>query len=356
MDKNLPEDKKLVSIGKAAEILGVSIDTIRRWEKGGTLKCERPNGKDRFFSVKELEKHKFSKPLSISQASEQLGISATTLRRLEKKGIIKPERNSNGERMYDRDSLKSLLNSQYSLKQEFQDKIPEPLEPPKEELKEEPIAVETTEKIDSHLEGKNLAGNAKDYSTKASTDSSEEIYLDRNLKPLQRIPEIAACAIVFALLVTFGIRNITLPASQRPELSVLGIKTVASMTENKKPFPTPSPNLTSTPTPSLTLAPSPTSTPTPSLSPAPVATSSSTLGSDKHLNPNIILTVLIKNATGSASVNIRQKPTASSQIVAKAKNGDNFVFVTFDSGWYGVRLPDGSTGFIFGDFIQEENN
>lgn len=134
MKDNLPKNKQLVSISKAAEILGVSIDTIRRWDKSGVLKSQRPNGKDRYFSVEELEAHKFSKPLSISQASEQLGISATTLRRLEEKGLIKPQRNANGERMYDKDSLEKFLHSEYFMREkQVQEKILEPLTPPSEE-------------------------------------------------------------------------------------------------------------------------------------------------------------------------------------------------------------------------------
>ena len=88
--------KKLVRISEAAEILGVSIDTIRRWDKKGKLHAERPNGKDRFFSIEELEQIKFAKALTSSQAAEQLQLSVDTLRRLEEKGFITPDRNSKG--------------------------------------------------------------------------------------------------------------------------------------------------------------------------------------------------------------------------------------------------------------------
>jgi DNA (cytosine-5)-methyltransferase 1 len=66
MSKDLPRDQKLVPISEAAEILGVSIDTVRRWDKAGILHANRPDGKNRYFSVAELEKLKFSQPLSIS--------------------------------------------------------------------------------------------------------------------------------------------------------------------------------------------------------------------------------------------------------------------------------------------------
>ncbi len=103
--------EKLVSISKAAEMLEVSIDTVRRWDKKGILHSQRPNGKNRYFSVEELEKVKLSEPLEISEAAQYLGISTTTLRRLDKKGLIRPERNSNGERIYTREILKEYLDS-----------------------------------------------------------------------------------------------------------------------------------------------------------------------------------------------------------------------------------------------------
>ncbi|CAN5306326.1 hypothetical protein BH10PAT1_BH10PAT1_2890 [soil metagenome] len=128
MPKILPKQGNLISIGEASEILGVSIDTIRRWDKSGILHSTRPDGKNRFFSLNELEEIKFNKPFSISEAANHLRISQSTLRRLETKGIIKPERNSNGERVYNRASIEAFLNSEYFIKQKtVQDKILDPV-------------------------------------------------------------------------------------------------------------------------------------------------------------------------------------------------------------------------------------
>src|SRR3989344_5854426 len=104
-------NKKLVSISEAAKILGVSIDTVRRWDKNGILHSQRPNGKDRYFSLEELEKIKLAQPLSISEAAQLLGISTTTLRRLEKKGQIRCHKGAGGERFFDRKDLEALLDS-----------------------------------------------------------------------------------------------------------------------------------------------------------------------------------------------------------------------------------------------------
>jgi excisionase family DNA binding protein len=122
------DGKALVSISQAASILNVSIDTVRRWDKNGTLKSSRPDGKNRFFAVKDLEAIKFSQPLTISEASEQLGVSVSTLRRLEKKGLIEPERNGNGERLYDKQALQTFLRSEYFVRQKgVEEEILKPL-------------------------------------------------------------------------------------------------------------------------------------------------------------------------------------------------------------------------------------
>lgn len=190
------------------------------------------------------------------------------------------------------------------------------------------------EKNYGHLERRDLAENSGNNFVQNSVKSEdsgespdieyEDIYLAPNLKPLQRIPEIAVITIMFALLVTFGIRNITVPASERPELSVLGIKTVDSTTESTEPSPTPT--LILTPTPVV----------------------------KEEIKPKIILTIEIKDASASASafVNIRQKPTANSEKIGKAKDGDTFEFVSIDSEWYEVKLATGS-GFISAIYIKK---
>ena len=138
MAKDLLKNHQLVSVSEAAQILGVSIDTIRRWDKAGRLHSQRPNGKDRFFSLEELEQAKFSPGLSISEAAEKLGISQSTLRRLDKKGLIKPDRNQAGERIYTHESVHNFLNSEYFLRQkEVEDEVLEPIKNPSESIRKQ---------------------------------------------------------------------------------------------------------------------------------------------------------------------------------------------------------------------------
>ena len=49
------QQKKMLSIGEAADHLGVSIDTLRRWEKKGRIRSMRSPGNHRYFKVSDLD-------------------------------------------------------------------------------------------------------------------------------------------------------------------------------------------------------------------------------------------------------------------------------------------------------------
>lgn len=110
MSTNLPShiNQEFVSISGAAKILGVSIDTVRRWEKKGLISSKRLDGKNRYFSRKNLEYYRQSRPLSISEASDLLGVSTSTLRRYESRGILPVKRNGNQVRQFDRQVIQKL--------------------------------------------------------------------------------------------------------------------------------------------------------------------------------------------------------------------------------------------------------
>lgn len=48
----------LLSIGEAANRLGVSVDTVRRWEKKNKITSERTLGGQRRFSLEEIQRVK----------------------------------------------------------------------------------------------------------------------------------------------------------------------------------------------------------------------------------------------------------------------------------------------------------
>ena len=113
MNKTTLVKRNLMSIGQAAGYLGVSIDTLRRWERVGKIQSERADGKNRYFAKQELSKLKSSNLLTISQAASQLGLSIDTLRRLEQRGILIPKRNGHGERLYAQSVINCFKKSEY---------------------------------------------------------------------------------------------------------------------------------------------------------------------------------------------------------------------------------------------------
>lgn len=48
----------LVSVSEAARRLGVTVDTVRRWETSGHIKATRTPGGQRRFSLSEVERVK----------------------------------------------------------------------------------------------------------------------------------------------------------------------------------------------------------------------------------------------------------------------------------------------------------
>lgn len=53
---NPTEAPELVSTGVAARLLGVSVDTIRRWDADGKLRCVRTPGGQRRIAKDEIER------------------------------------------------------------------------------------------------------------------------------------------------------------------------------------------------------------------------------------------------------------------------------------------------------------
>jgi molybdopterin-binding protein len=48
---------KTMTLGDAADAIGVSIDTLRRWERDGKLETKRDERNHRVVSAKEVERH-----------------------------------------------------------------------------------------------------------------------------------------------------------------------------------------------------------------------------------------------------------------------------------------------------------
>ena len=79
-------------IGQAAELLGVSVDTVRRWADGGRLAIERTSGGQRMVAGAELAR--FAAELAASpHADDQAVLSARNrftglVTRVERDGVV----------------------------------------------------------------------------------------------------------------------------------------------------------------------------------------------------------------------------------------------------------------------------
>ncbi len=153
----------------------------------------------------------------------------------------------------------------------------------------------------NNLEGRHLLAKEVEIE-QLDRKLPKEILASNHLKPLQRIPEITLTFTIFFLLLIFAIKNIQ--ANTPIETSVL-----SASSETNVP------------------------TPSPSASPSPQK-----------------LTVRITD--GAPSVNIRQKPTVSSEKIGDAFDGDVFEFVPVNSDWCEIKLQDGSIGFVTAKYIE----
>ena len=48
--------REFYSVGEAAQTLGISLDTLRRWDSQGRIKTRRDSGNRRIVSAKEIER------------------------------------------------------------------------------------------------------------------------------------------------------------------------------------------------------------------------------------------------------------------------------------------------------------
>src|SRR3990167_3486228 len=151
-----------------------------------------------------------------------------------------------------------------------------------------------------------------------SLSSSEETRSDTASKTRTRLPEfLAGSFLVFSLLTGLGIRNI--------------INVAISKTSQSAPVPQVLPAQTEEATSGAILEE------------IPETTSGSAVATVKLDDPSL-------------TVNIRERPATDSAKLGKAQDGETFEFVSKDAGWYEVKLANGSTGFISGEFIVEEAN
>lgn len=109
-------DEKLFAIGEAARYLNVSIDTIRRWDSKGILHAVRSEGNLRRFSKAELdrckaEQQKEDNMLTVSEAADLLKVSIQTMRRWDKSGKLRAQRDNQGQRLYPKAEIEEMIRT-----------------------------------------------------------------------------------------------------------------------------------------------------------------------------------------------------------------------------------------------------
>jgi len=204
MSQALPEKQantRYVLIGKAAEILGVSIDTVRRWDKAGKLHSVRLDGKNRYFSIAELEQVKESQPLKIAEAAEALGVSASTLRRREKEGLIVPGRGNAGERLYTKETLGLLSKRKQAMVVKSEEPVKaEAVEPVEAEVKK-PRVSQIVIKL-PRWKGLRMKGRLKGVREAVGRGLSSGF---RALKPVAKSPALAFIAGIILMMMNLNL-------------------------------------------------------------------------------------------------------------------------------------------------------
>lgn len=109
--------KGYVTVGKAAKYLGVSIDTVRRWETSGRLHAVRLDGKNRYFAVRELRQFRARQPLSTTEVAARLKMSESSVRRLEEQGLLVPGRDDSNRRTYSEHAVEQYLDAKTERKE-----------------------------------------------------------------------------------------------------------------------------------------------------------------------------------------------------------------------------------------------
>ena len=71
----MSEDPKMIPIGPAAKHLGVSRDTLRRWEKKGKLKSFRSPSNRRYYTKEQLNEVMMGKKAESVKSGEQVSNS-----------------------------------------------------------------------------------------------------------------------------------------------------------------------------------------------------------------------------------------------------------------------------------------
>src|SRR4030042_1402682 len=98
----MPADPALLTISQAAKYLGVSSDTLRRWERKGKLIPQRTLGNARRYRIEDVNrlKNKYSQPSTIevlNQTKAEINQLKQDLKQQQKEIVSTPTQNLTGQ-------------------------------------------------------------------------------------------------------------------------------------------------------------------------------------------------------------------------------------------------------------------
>lgn len=324
MNNNLSSQIDYLPISEAAKFLGVSQDTLRRWDKTGVIPSKRLDGKNRYFALSDLKKNISNRPLSISEVSKKLNISPTTIRRLEARGVIKPSRNKAGVRVFDSTTIDTFLKSPYFQRKKYTLKKAKTL--PKKAH------------VSKHAPTPKVVPVKKELDTNSALDQAPKSTLGHF---------VAISSAAFVLLIVVGLGNVFLFKTQNYEMlplpMVLGEKITAPLSDPAAPEYT-EPEETTAVTSQEVQIENP-------QSPLEkyVADSLNMIiqNKQKRASQSDLLRLIEIAATDSAKIDIHDQPDISSSVVGNAGGNEVFEFLSFNSGWIELRLHESTrSGFI----------
>lgn len=92
--------KRCYSISEMAKAIGVSVSTLRNWDKKGYLKANRTPTNRRYYTSDQVAMFAPEKTLTTGQAAKYLGLTVDQLQYLDKTERLTALRTDTGRRHY----------------------------------------------------------------------------------------------------------------------------------------------------------------------------------------------------------------------------------------------------------------
>jgi putative transposase len=200
-----------------------------------------------------------------------------------------------------------------------------------------------------HFPGQSTPKSILEPKGKVQTSTiTKQSPIQQNLEPISRVPELFIITTIFMILFSIGIKNINADSSKDVKIA-----TNVSIT------PT-------TITPALKVSDLKPEVKTEVLAIDSIEDNSSSDSSQftsmtvwnkngQETNSGDINTVKIVSADPIVGIDVHLEADVTSPGIATAKNDQIYQVVSILHDWYGIRLPNGKTGYVLSTYIKEHN-